>query len=203
MWTGSRQRCQDSSGRRNQGRHRRRPKAGEPTNTGIPPSCSRNSDGNHNALDHHPDGEHNRERDCGSEDVEQEEAAEENIQQRTEHTRTAVRHESLRAQGEDQLGAAGKEGETAENPCCRNQRNIGFGDTEDTKDYQKNACATQSQILVLVFIQIIALVMVYVPNISILGQYSFHCFVVYMRESKPPFKDNKALPNYTNQAMNR
>ena len=44
--------------------------------------------------------------------------------------------------------------------------------------------------------------MVYVPNISILGQYSFHCFVVYMRESKLPFKDNKALPNYTNQAMN-
>jgi len=66
------------------------------------------------ALEHHPKGENDRQRDGQPDGIAKEDDTDEDLQQRGEHTGTAVREESLRAQGEHETRDTGHKGETTD-----------------------------------------------------------------------------------------
>ena len=92
------------------------------------------------AFDDHPDGEHQRQRHGGAQKVEQEEAAEEDVEQSGQHAGAAVRHESLCPKGKHQFGDTREQGQESQNPCRWNKRDIGVNDEVNAEGDEKNAC---------------------------------------------------------------
>ena len=96
-------------------------------------------DGDDHTLDHDPEGEDHGKGHCGSQDVEQEEAAEENVEHGAQHPGAAVGQEGLRLEGKDHLGDTGDKGKAAENPRSGKEGDVGLADAKDAQHDQQNA----------------------------------------------------------------
>jgi len=97
-------------------------------------------DNHANAFDNHPKGEHERQRNGGAHNVEQEEQAEEDVEQSGQHTGATIEHESLCPKGENHLGNTGEERHNTQEPCCVHKSDVGFNDAVNAKNDEKNAC---------------------------------------------------------------
>ena len=91
-------------------------------------------------LDHDPEGEDYRQGNGRSEDVEQEEAAEADVEQRAKCAGAAVGQECLGPDGEDEFGDTCDEGQAAEYPCGGYKRDVWFGNTHYAENDKKEAC---------------------------------------------------------------
>lgn len=91
------------------------------------------------ALEHHPKGENNGQRDGQPDGIAEEDDADEDLQQCGEHAGATVREETLRAQGEHETRDTGRKGETTDEHRHGDQGGAGVDETHHTGRDEQNA----------------------------------------------------------------
>ena len=95
--------------------------------------------GNQHALEEHPHGEDDGQREGDEQVVAQEHQTEDDLQQGRQHPRAAVGQEMLRLEGEHHLGDAGKKREAADHPSGGEEGLGRVGDAKHAQDDQQDA----------------------------------------------------------------
>ena len=96
-------------------------------------------DGNHNAVNEHPQDENHREGHRHEQIVGQEDKTDDNLQEGTEHTAAAVGQELLRAEGEDHLGETGNQRKASDYPRGGEEGSSRLADAKHAEGHEKDS----------------------------------------------------------------
>ena len=96
-------------------------------------------DGNHDAVDEHPQGKNHREGNRHGKIVGQENNTDDDLQKCTEHTAAAIGEKLLRAEGEYHLGETGNQRKASDHPRGSKEGCGRLADAKHAKGYEKDS----------------------------------------------------------------